>query len=167
MDHVSHIIDLNIVRAYFARQPDVLVAYLFGSLARGQIHPGSDVDFAVLFDPSLEGEMLVERILDLMTDLSDFTSREVQVVALNLATPLLAFQATSEGILLYERSQSERIAFQTRAMKIYYDLKPRLDFFNQMMMDRIRETGIDRTTRNDSRTLEAAQRLSERLKKLQ
>ena len=46
-------IDTQAVGAYFARQPGVVVAYLFGSVAHGQADRLSDVDIAVLLDERL------------------------------------------------------------------------------------------------------------------
>ena len=40
---------INVIRAYFATQP-VLKAWLFGSYARGEQTPDSDVDILVVFD---------------------------------------------------------------------------------------------------------------------
>jgi len=36
--------------AFLRAQPDIIAAYLFGSQATGRVHPGSDVDIAVLLD---------------------------------------------------------------------------------------------------------------------
>jgi predicted nucleotidyltransferase len=85
-------IDLKHMKGYFARQPDIVVAYLFGSVARGRAHKLSDVDVAVLFAPEVGLEESVERQLQLMGDLEEFTDREVQVTVLNRAPPLLAYQ---------------------------------------------------------------------------
>ena len=41
-------IDLEAIQSYFAGQPEVVVAYLFGSVARGRANHLSDVDIAVL-----------------------------------------------------------------------------------------------------------------------
>src|SRR5947209_14200372 len=45
--------------ALAAARPDVEAVYLFGSRARGQPHPGSDVDVAVLTQPRVP---LAERV---------------------------------------------------------------------------------------------------------
>ncbi len=83
-------IDIEAMAAYFAGKSDVVAAYLFGSAARGQADRLSDVDIAVLLDARLGAEESVERQLCIMGDLEDYASREVQVVVLNRAAPLLA-----------------------------------------------------------------------------
>ena len=83
-------LDQQGIAAYLAEQTDVVVDYLFGSVARGQATPRSDVDIAVLLDLELDAQAIVERQLALMGTLGMFTDREVQVTILNRATPLLA-----------------------------------------------------------------------------
>jgi len=160
---VAASIDQQAMRAYLAEQDDLVVAYLFGSVARGQANHLSDVDIAVLLDAELEMEAAVERQLQLMVAMDDMADREVQVTLLNHATPLLAYQVVREGILLYERSRQERIRFEVRVMKIYFDVKPMIDFHNRALLRRIQETGLDGRTRRDSATIEAAQRIHHRL----
>jgi uncharacterized protein len=149
--------------AYLAQQADVVVAYLFGSVARGQANSRSDVDLAVLLDPNLGSEACLERQLQLMVALDDFADREVQVTLLNRASPLLAYQVIRDGFLLYERNQAGRVAFEVHTMKVYFDVKPMLDFHSQVLMKQIREAGLGGRARRHSRTLEAAQRIRERL----
>ena len=160
-------IDSEAVSAYLAAQADVVVAYLFGSVARGRANQMSDIDVAVLLEPELEPAATVERQLQLMVALDDFADREVQVIVLNRASPFLAYQVVREGRLLYERSRPERVAFEVRAMKIYFDIKPMLEFHSQALMRRIREEGLygrrHDGARHHSRTLEAAERIRDRL----
>ena len=119
-------LDLAGLAAYFAGQTDVIAAYLFGSIARGQANRLSDVDIAVLLNSSVDEEAALERQLKLMIDMDHFADREVQVVILNRAAPLLAYQVIRDGRLLFERDRAERIAFDVRAMKLYFDLQPML-----------------------------------------
>ncbi|MBE9513425.1 MAG: nucleotidyltransferase domain-containing protein [Chloroflexi bacterium] len=156
-------VDMPAITLYLIQQGDVIAAYLFGSVARDQASHLSDVDIAVLLDPDLGLEESVERQLQLMVALDDFADREVQVTVLNRASSLLAYQVVRDGILLYERNRLDRIAFEVRAMKIYFDVKPLLDFHSQALLKRIREVGLDGRARRGSRTLEAAQRIRERL----
>ena len=156
-------IRLQDMTAYFARQSDVVVAYLFGSVAREQASHLSDVDIAVLLDSELAIEASLERQIQLMVDLDQFADREVQVVVLNRATPFLAYQVLREGRLLYEQSPLERIAFEVRTMKVYFDVQPMLEFHSQALFERIREVGLHGRPKRDSRALEAAQRIHQRL----
>ena len=156
-------IDQQGIAAYLAEQMDVVVGYLFGSVARGQATPRSDVDIAVLLDPELDAQTMVERQLALMSTLAPYSDLEVQVVLLNQATPLLAYEAVREGVCLVERTQAERVAFEVAAMKRYFDVQPMLAFHQQALFKQIREVGLGRQTERDRGTIEAAERLRARL----
>jgi uncharacterized protein len=144
---------------YFSRQPDVIVAYLFGSVARGQETRLSDVDIAVLLDPMTEPEAVLDRQITRLTDLEQMARLEVQLTLLNHAPPLLAYQVIREGVLLHQRSEAERVAFQVKAMKEYFDVQPMLAFHNDALRQRIREDGLGRRRTGSLRTLEAAERI--------
>ena len=118
---------------YFGRQPDVVVAYLFGSVARGQATPLSDVDIAVLLDPTAKPEAVLDRQITLLTELTQLAEMEVQLTLLNDVPPLLAYEVIREGILLHQRSGAERVAFQVKAMKEYFDVQPMLAFYNDVL----------------------------------
>ena len=160
---IQTFVDVPAIGAYLAGQPEVVVAYLFGSVARGQADHLSDVDIAVLLDEPLEPERAVERQLRLMADLARYADQEVQVVLLNRAPPLLAYQVVETGILLYERSQTERIAFEVLTRKIYFDWKPWQDFHTRALLKDIKEVGLSGRRRRHTGTLEAARRIHQRL----
>ena len=66
-------------------EPDIAVAYLFGSRARGNARPNSDVDVAVLLDGGVDTH---RRQLDLMATLG----ANVDLVILNDAPPALGYR---------------------------------------------------------------------------
>lgn len=144
-------------------QTDVIVAYLFGSVARGQARPDSDIDIAVLLDADLDPRDLVLRQLDLMALLEPHSDHEVQVVLLNTASPQLAYEAIKNSIRLTQRSEKERVAFEVRAMKRYFDIKPMLAFQNQVLYKQIREVGLGGGRRRNRNAVEVAERLLARL----
>jgi predicted nucleotidyltransferase len=68
---------------YLADQPDVLVAYLFGSCARGSATPHSDVDIAVLAPQTLSREQAFDLRLALIDAVQGMLHHEaVDVVIL-------------------------------------------------------------------------------------
>lgn len=156
-------IDKQSFQEYFRQQNDVIVAYLFGSVARGQTTPMSDLDIAVLLDTSADPQAMLTRQITLLTELAQLAELEVQLTLLNDAPPLLAYQVIREGILLHERSQTERVVFQVKTMKGYFDVQPMLAFHNDALRRRIREVGLGRTQTTGLRTLEAAERIHQRL----
>lgn len=137
--------------AFLATQPDVIAAYLFGSLAQGRAHPQSDIDVAVLLEP-MDVETAFNRRLRLMEYLRPYADREVDVVVLNTAPPLLQYQVLKHGRLLYERERSGRAEFEVRVGEVYADLKPMRDFFAQALSQEIKEVGLGGRRRHRTRT---------------
>lgn len=134
--------DLPRMAAFLATQPDVVVAYHFGSTATDRARPDSDVDIAILVEDAKEGETLLDRQLKIMAALDGFDNRDVQVTLLNDAAPFFAFQVIKEGKYFYERNHSERIEFFVNALKRYFDFKHILDFQNRAFVQRVKERGL-------------------------
>jgi hypothetical protein len=109
-----------------ARSPEIAFAYLFGSLARGDHGPASDVDIAV-FHAYPPASHPVPTILELEADLARQLRREVQVVDLRSASPDLVVRILRDKIVLVDRDRSARISFEVRLRNEYWDLKPLLD----------------------------------------
>jgi hypothetical protein len=109
------------------RRPEVLEAYLFGSLARGEAQPHSDVDVAVYLAPGAgdpSGLGLDAAIAaDLMRALE--TSR-VDVVVLNAAPPLLYHRVLRDGVRLFARDLRATTVREGRALSRYCDYVPQL-----------------------------------------
>jgi len=107
--------------------PDIKMLVLFGSRATGNVHPGSDWDFAVLYDRELLRARMknywywleIDRLLTQM--LPSIPMAKIDVAELNHCSPLLGYQVASEGKLLYEKHPGEFIKFQCLAAKIYAD----------------------------------------------
>lgn len=112
------------VQASFARH-DVLLAYLYGSQARGEAGPLSDVDIAVLFARDLSKQVRFQHVLELMHELGLILKRDdVQVVDLQQASPLLRHRVYYHGLVLYCPDDAVRIQFETTALRDYVDTAP-------------------------------------------
>ncbi|MBU4533598.1 MAG: type VII toxin-antitoxin system MntA family adenylyltransferase antitoxin [Candidatus Desulforudaceae bacterium] len=116
---------VNDIVNYLDRQPEVLAAYVFGSLARGRFRADSDVDVAVLLAPTV-GDKLArfEKRLELEIALEQQVLRTVQVVDLELAPPLLQHQIRKYGILIIEKDRSRRIDQEVAARRLFLDMQP-------------------------------------------
>lgn len=94
------IIDINKIKRYFADQP-VMKAWLFGSFARGEERPDSDVDILVSFDENAKVSLL--RHAGMLCDLEDILQRPVDLVNVLSLYPEVRATVDNDKILIYER----------------------------------------------------------------
>ena len=76
---------IKIIADYFKTQP-VLKAWLFGSFARGEEHPDSDVDLLVVIDHSRPVGL---EFFGMWNDLEEMLDRKVDLVEEGTLLPLL------------------------------------------------------------------------------
>lgn len=104
-----------------ARKQSLKYLYLFGSQARGQVKPLSDFDFAVKFNKKITKNTFKAK-LKLMTELSSILKFEnVEVVDLEQADPILAFNIIKDGPVIYSQAEKERVMDRVKIMQVYYD----------------------------------------------
>jgi predicted nucleotidyltransferase len=126
-----------------SRKREVQAAYLFGSHAKGRARAASDVDIAILLDPSVEPSERFDYRLELMADLgATLELSDVDLVILNDAPTLLAHRVLSEGKLVFERSPSARIHFQVRTAARYLDLIPVYETHIRYLKQSVREDRV-------------------------
>jgi len=135
-------LDETSIKAFLSTQPDVVAAYLIGSLAEERATVHSDVDIAVLLAGGPDPLAVGDRQLELMGELERFADREVDVVILNTAPPILQHQVLRHGRLLFERDRRARVEFEVQAGQIYADLKPMYDFHTRDLLQKIKEVGL-------------------------
>ena len=86
---------------YFKTQP-VVKAWLFGSFARGEEPPNSDVD--ILFVPDHSGKpFTLFTHGGMLMDLQEILGRKVDLVVDGTLRPYAAESANRDKILIYER----------------------------------------------------------------
>lgn len=112
------------LRAFFEDDPrGASAVYLFGSVAREQARPDSDIDVGILFEtdppatldaPQFGIEAALERGL----------GGPVQVVALNRAPADLVHRVLRDGRLVLDRDRAARLRFEVRSRNEYFDLAP-------------------------------------------
>jgi len=89
------------IAEYFKTQP-VLKAWLFGSFARGEETPRSDVD--ILFVPDYSGKpFTLFTHGGMLMDLQELLNRKVDLVVEGTLRPYAAETANRDKILIYER----------------------------------------------------------------
>jgi len=89
------------IAEYFKSQP-VLKAWLFGSFARGEETPESDVDILVEYDRSKRIGLL--KISRMSLSLQSLLNREVDLVDSKTLFPWVAESVNKDKELIYERA---------------------------------------------------------------
>jgi len=130
-------LDKTALHTYFAAQEEVVFAYLFGSVARGQAGPLSDVDVAVLAQEGLDSRTLFDLRLRLLGDLMQQLGTEsVDVVIMNQAPLALNYRVFRDGVQLYCRNRQRRVLYQADIVSRYLDFKPFLERYEHAVLDR-------------------------------
>ncbi len=122
--------------AALAGRPEVLEAYLFGSTARGETRPHSDIDVAVYLDPERldprldpepAGPSLMARAAEIGAAIgAALGTNAVEVVALNSASPLLYHRVLRDGIRILARDLEATTRRAGQALSRYCDYLPQL-----------------------------------------
>lgn len=104
---------------YLQSRQDVLFAYLFGGLSKGDPKPLSDVDIAVYIAddaPYLRTKQeIVENLIDFLgTD-------ELDLVILNQSTLSLSMNILKNNRLLVDKEPFQRHCFESLTMRKYFD----------------------------------------------
>jgi predicted nucleotidyltransferase len=107
-----------------ARQHGALLVLQHGSTVAGTAHRGSDFDVAILLDHFPTTEAYLSLIADLQ---AAFPGRELDVVLLNRADPLLLKRVTERCVLLYGSAARLR-DLKLYAFKRYQDHRRYLAF---------------------------------------
>jgi len=103
---------------FSVQQKDFLLVFLFGSFARGFSTDESDVDVAIMFEKIPD----FFELSDLKDQLSRCAGKEVDIVILNTASPIIKMQVLRYGLLVM-RDKRAYNDFFVSTLKEYYDLK--------------------------------------------
>lgn len=108
------------LRALLRRQ-GVRHAYLFGSAARGETGPLSDVDIAILYGRDhLPGDLWTA-VGAIAENASVILARRADVTPLDESPVTLRYAVVQEGIVILSEDESERVQFEWRTVMDYLD----------------------------------------------
>ena len=145
---------------------EVIFAYLFGSQARGQGGPLSDIDIAVLLADTVQEPIAFEKRLMLMTEIGhQLRTDSIDVLILNQSPLALSYRVLRDGILIYCRDEAKRIEYTARVLTLYLDFKPILERHEHAILERARKGELHHGHNPYHGTLERYRQLRERLKK--
>lgn len=113
------------LRAVLQSTPAVAAGWVFGSVARDEASPDSDLDIAVLLRDERASALTHRRaLLDLAARLEQVAGRRVDLVVLGLHDPIVAHRVLSEGHLVCDVDPERRIDFTADVLARYLDWAP-------------------------------------------
>ena len=117
MNSIEHL--TAVLRGWGEAQPHVDAVWVFGSIAKGKTHPGSDTDITVLFAHGKQPKGMEK--LDLIAELSDCVHTDVDVVILNTAGELITSQVLRFGSRVFSKNPTRTALFELAAYGKYSD----------------------------------------------
>ena len=121
---------LSALASYFAEQPGVQAAWLFGSHSEGRSHRESDIDVAVLLEHACfpDARARFEVRVAMTTDIIALLHRnEVDLVVLNDAPPLFARRIVLDGRRVHCSDAEAEHAFRRDVQLRAADIAPFLE----------------------------------------
>ena len=127
---------------YFSSKDSIILAYLFGSTARGDAGMLSDVDIGVMIDQNLPKKDRFDLELKLMAEIAGLIRKnKIDLVVLNEAPLLLAYNIIKNGIIL-KSDEIERVKFETKILSMYLDEQYYIKRHTEETLKRIAEVGF-------------------------
>jgi predicted nucleotidyltransferase len=117
--------EIAALQQQLGRYPEIVAAYLFGSVLTGKLTTMSDVDVALLLQDRVPLQRELSLSFDVMSDAQKIFHREADVKVLNRVTDLpFLHEVLSKGKLIYERDPAIHRDFVARTVIAYLDFKP-------------------------------------------
>ena len=128
---------------FFAREREVKLAYLFGSVVEEKTGGLSDVDVGVYLDDSLTGEERFKLQLELIAGLTSLLGTEkIDLIVMNDAPTALNFEIIKSNRLLLTRSGFDRVKFEHRVISRYLDRRYYDERSAEEFVKRVAERGL-------------------------
>lgn len=114
---------------------DIVFAYIFGSYVQGKMRADSDIDIAIYLEKKID----IDTYLEIKAYLSETFKREIDLIILNNATPLLKYEIYKNNILLFARDKSIETNYKVKTLFEYSDMKKYLDLSYNRTIDRLKK----------------------------
>lgn len=158
---------IQLLKDYFSKREDVLMAFVFGSYAQKQETPESDFDIAVYFRPEAKGNKTEQDVSrenedEIRSDVTDILEKEIDLVSMNDAPVSLISHVMKTGVPLGIKDK-----------KLYWDIYLRVSLdaedFCQFAKDyfEIYQKALSLMPEQTTRLLERLQFLDIELKELE
>ena len=113
---------LERLKEFFSDRQELMFVWLFGSYATGHNNCYSDIDIAVY----IRDNMLLDDVdwyLGLKAEIMELVNKEVDLVLLNNAKPLIKHAANMQKKVLLSRDELFEAEYSLRVIKEYNDVR--------------------------------------------
>ncbi len=127
---------ISTIKQEFAKRPEIVTAYLYGSQAKGYADSKSDIDLAIVtqddFHPKdYRYQIELENVLH-----ETLMGREVDVVHLNNTGLPLQYSVVTTGKRLYSKNDPAAADYEIRTIKNYEDMR---SFYHKRLESNIKQ----------------------------
>lgn len=112
---------------------DIEAVYLFGSQAEKRANENSDIDIGVLLKEDTSKKIKVELYKEFVKAGLD----KIDLVVLNRASYLLAFEVVKNNNLIYKKENFDAASYQSLVIKKFLDFKYYLNINQESFKERI------------------------------
>lgn len=130
---------LEKIISYLEQRDDVIAAYIFGSTVKNKVREDSDLDLAILFSENIDPYRRFQRKLQITNDLEAIILDIVDVVDLRSADRYFVHQVMKNRMLFFESDLQERVAFEVKHRKYYFDFLPLYRDYHRQSRKRLME----------------------------
>ena len=109
----------QVVAAVASAEPSILAAWIFGSRARGEAKPGSDLDVGLLAMPGVTPPAGIEERV--AVEIAGRTGLDVDVSQIGEARPTLSFEVVTDGRRVFARDAERADIAEERLRWVYLD----------------------------------------------
>ncbi|MBI3268305.1 MAG: nucleotidyltransferase domain-containing protein [Planctomycetes bacterium] len=128
------------LRTTLSVYPELAAAYLFGSTARGDARPDSDLDVGLLLrrrgDTALSHHRLVGDLAGRLESLAG--GRPIDLVLLEPQGPIFCHRVLLEGLLVYEADRDRRLDFESDTLSRAFDFRPTYELATKDKLENMR-----------------------------
>ncbi len=126
------VLPVDAIRGVVEQTPAVRLAVLFGSAVKGTLTRTSDFDVGVRLQDDAS-------LAELAVALERAAGRQVDVISLATAPPLLRMEIARHGVVLVEREPHSWANFRAHAMIDWWDWAPTARRMHTVMAARLRD----------------------------
>lgn len=133
-EHIEELIE------NFKEDKDILALYVFGSYAKGNVKPLSDIDFAVVLNNTFPKEKYSKKRINLLNKAVEILkTEEIDLIILNQVSPFLGFQVIKGDRILFCRDNLKLVNMRVNILNKYFDFMPVINEYNKYLHLRIKE----------------------------